>query len=95
MYVLLIVVCPFVLFLLAIVLSVLLRYTDFDYLFSIFKLILYNKKNRYFYVKLLLSRTLDLLCFFVALASRLALNALHSLAVAIQAHQLSSGRFFF
>ena len=39
MYVLLIVVCPFVLFLLAIVLSVLLGYTDSDYLpFGIFKL---------------------------------------------------------
>jgi hypothetical protein len=40
MYVLLIVVCPFVLFLLAIVLSVLLRYTDSDYPFGIFKLFL-------------------------------------------------------
>jgi hypothetical protein len=38
MYVLLIVVCPFVLFLLAIVLSVLLRYTDSDCPFGIFKL---------------------------------------------------------
>ena len=37
-YVLLIVVCPFVLFLLPIVLSVLLRYTDSDYPFDIFKL---------------------------------------------------------
>ena len=55
--------CLFVLFLLVIVLSVLLRYTDSDYLFGIFKLILYNKTNRYFYVELLLSRTLDLLCF--------------------------------
>jgi len=35
-----IVVCPFVLFLLAIVLSVLLRYTDSDWPFGIFKLIL-------------------------------------------------------
>ena len=33
-----IIVCPFVLFLLAIVLSVLLRYTDSDNLFGIFKL---------------------------------------------------------
>jgi hypothetical protein len=40
MYVLLIVVCPFVLFLLAIVLSVLLRYTDSEYPFDIFKLFL-------------------------------------------------------
>ena len=40
MYVLLIVVCPFVLFLLAIVLSVLLRYTDSDWPFDIFKLFL-------------------------------------------------------
>jgi hypothetical protein len=40
LYVLLIVVCPFVLFLLAIVLSVLLRYTDSDYPFGIFKLVL-------------------------------------------------------
>ena len=39
-YVLQIVVCPFVLFLLAIVLSVLLRFTDSDYLFGIFKLFL-------------------------------------------------------
>ena len=38
MYVLLIVVCPFVLFILVIVLSVLLRYTDSDYHFiSTFK----------------------------------------------------------
>jgi hypothetical protein len=36
MYVLLIVVCPFVLFLLTIVLSVLLRYTDFDCPFGFF-----------------------------------------------------------
>ena len=41
MYVLQIVVCPFVLFLSAIVLSVLLRYTDSDYPFGIFKLFLY------------------------------------------------------
>jgi hypothetical protein len=40
MYVLWIVVSPFVLFLLAIVLSVLLRCTDYDYPFSIFKLFL-------------------------------------------------------
>jgi hypothetical protein len=38
MYVLLIVVCPFLLFPLAIVLSVPLQYTDFDYSFGIFKL---------------------------------------------------------
>ena len=38
MYVLQIVVCSFVLFLLATVLSVLLRYTDSDYSFGIFKL---------------------------------------------------------
>jgi hypothetical protein len=38
MYVLLIVVCPFVLFLLAIVLSVLLRNTDSDYPFGVFNL---------------------------------------------------------
>jgi len=45
MYVLLIVVCPFVLFLLAIVLPVLLRYTDSDCPFGIFKLFLlqYNR----------------------------------------------------
>ena len=36
-----IVVCPFVLFLLAIVLSVLLRYADSDYPFGIFKLFFY------------------------------------------------------
>jgi hypothetical protein len=40
MYVLLIVVCTFVLFLLAIVLSDLLRFTDSDYSFGIFKLFL-------------------------------------------------------
>jgi hypothetical protein len=40
LYVLEIVVCPFVLFLLAIVLSVLLRYTDSDCPFGIFKLFL-------------------------------------------------------
>ena len=39
-YVLEIVVCPFVLFRLAIVLSVLLQYTDSDYPFGIFKLFL-------------------------------------------------------
>ena len=37
-YALFIVVCPFVLFILPIVLSVLLRFTDSDYLFGIFKL---------------------------------------------------------
>ena len=47
MYVLLIVVCPFVLFLLAIVLSVLLRYTDSDCSFGIFKLFL-NESVRHF-----------------------------------------------
>jgi hypothetical protein len=41
MYVLLIVVCLFVLFLLAILLSVLLRFTDPDYPFGIFKLFYY------------------------------------------------------
>jgi hypothetical protein len=40
MYVLLIVACPFVPFLLAIVLSVLLQFTDSDYPFGIFKLFL-------------------------------------------------------
>jgi hypothetical protein len=40
MYVLLIVVCPFVLFLLVIVLSVLLRYANSDCPFGIFKLFL-------------------------------------------------------
>ena len=39
MYVLLIIACPFVLFLLDIVLSVLLRYTDYDCPFGIFKLV--------------------------------------------------------
>jgi hypothetical protein len=34
--------CPFVLFLLAIVLSVLLRFTDYDYPFGIFKLFAYK-----------------------------------------------------
>ena len=40
-YILQIVVCPFVLFILAIVLSVHLRYTDSDYSFGIFKLFLH------------------------------------------------------
>jgi len=40
MYVLLIVVCPFVLFLLAIALSVFLQYTDSDCPFGIFNLFL-------------------------------------------------------
>jgi hypothetical protein len=44
MYVLLIVVCPFVLFLLVIVLSV-IRYTDSDYPFDIFKLFLQFLNN--------------------------------------------------
>jgi len=43
MYVLQIVVCSFVLFLLAIVLSVLPRYTDSDYPLGIFKLFLIDK----------------------------------------------------
>ena len=43
MYVLLIVVCPFELFLLGIVLSVLPRYTDSDCPFGIFKLFLVPK----------------------------------------------------
>jgi preprotein translocase subunit SecG len=45
MYVLMIVVCAFVLFLLAIVLSVLLRYTDSDCHFNIFKLFLLFTEN--------------------------------------------------
>jgi hypothetical protein len=40
LYALKVVVCPFVLFLLAIVLSVFIRYTDSDYPFGIFKLFL-------------------------------------------------------
>jgi hypothetical protein len=40
MYVLSIVVCPFVLFLLVIVLSVLLQFKDYDYPFGIFKVFL-------------------------------------------------------
>jgi len=40
-----IVVCPFVLFLLAIVLSVFLRFTDSDYPFVIFKLFLETGQN--------------------------------------------------
>jgi len=48
MYVLLIVVCRFVLFLLAIVLSVLLRYTVSDYPFGIFKLFLTDPIVWYF-----------------------------------------------
>ena len=41
-----VIVCPFVRFLLAIVLSVLLRYTDSDYPFGIFKLFLHMKIHR-------------------------------------------------
>ena len=51
MYVLWIVVCSFVLFLLAIVLSVLLRYTDSDCPFGIFKLVLCVIK----YIRLLMT----------------------------------------
>ena len=47
MYVLLIVFCPFVLFLLAIVLSVLLRYTDTDCPFGIFKPFFFNAHRIY------------------------------------------------
>jgi len=43
MYALSIIVCPFVLFLLAMVLSVLLRYTYSDYKFCIFKLFLLSR----------------------------------------------------
>jgi len=43
LYVLKIIVCPFVIFLLAIVLSVLFRFTDSDYLFGILKLFLQNR----------------------------------------------------
>ena len=46
MYVLLMVVCSFVLFLLAIVLSVLLRYTDYDCPFGIFNLFFLNFMSR-------------------------------------------------
>jgi hypothetical protein len=41
-YALWIVVCPLVLFLLSSVLSFLLRYTDYDYAFDIFKLFLHR-----------------------------------------------------
>ena len=43
------VVCPFVLFLLVIVFSVLLRYTDSDYPFGIFKHFLYKHHNYHTY----------------------------------------------
>jgi len=49
MYVLSIVVCPFVLFLLAIVLSV-LRFMDSDYPFGIFKVILIIAMLEYIYI---------------------------------------------
>ena len=48
-----VVVCPFVLFLLTIVLFVLLRFTDNDYPFAVFKLILDNLCKCYKYVNLL------------------------------------------
>ena len=62
MYVLYIVVCPFVFFLLAIVLSVLHRYTDSDYPFDIFKLVLH-----YIFIDELVSfwSTCVLLCFYL------------------------------
>ena len=47
MYVLQIIVCPLLLFLLAIVLSVLHRYTDSDYPFDIFKLFLPYSQRHY------------------------------------------------
>ena len=47
MYVLWIVVCPFVLFLLVIVLSVFLRFTDSDYPFGILELFLRNCNSIY------------------------------------------------
>ena len=43
--------CPFVLFLLAIVLFVLLRYADSNYPFGIFKLFFNNFRNSYKYLK--------------------------------------------
>ena len=58
MYVLQIIVCPFVLFLLAIVLSVLLRFTDSDYPFGIFKLFLKSKcsMSKFLLQKLIVAR---------------------------------------
>jgi hypothetical protein len=47
MYVLLIVVCPFVHFILAIVLSVIFRYMDSDCPFGIFKLFLNSRDMQY------------------------------------------------
>ena len=46
LYVCFVVVCPFVLFLLAIVLSVLFRYTDSDCPFGIFKLSLHSSQTK-------------------------------------------------
>jgi hypothetical protein len=43
------VICPFVLFVLAIVLSVLLRYTDSDYPFGIFKLFFDIFKQHFYF----------------------------------------------
>jgi hypothetical protein len=49
--VLLIVVCPFVRFLLVIVLSVLLRYTDYNGPFGVFKLFLERKKCKLYVIQ--------------------------------------------
>ena len=60
-YVLQIVACPFVRFLMAIVLSVPLRFTDSDYPFGIFKLFLCEKYIR-FVCYLFFARTFSQLC---------------------------------
>ena len=104
-YVLQIVVCPFVLFLLAIVLSVLLRYTGSDYPFGIFKPLLCIDnfcctKNKYILYKTLhQSSALDTTTLLTHLDVRVGMlltcgNQLHdriiSLRGRLQAHKASS-----
>ena len=52
---------------------------------------LYNKTNRYFYVKLLLSQTLEFVYAFCG--TGITIGAQYA-TLTVQSHQLSSGRFF-
>ena len=61
-YVLQIVVCPYVLFLLAIVLSVLFRYSNSDYPFGIFELFLNNFRLLSFNDVFAICIVIDLCC---------------------------------
>ena len=57
-------------------------------------LFLYNKKKSLFLCQIAIVANNWFFMLLVTLTSRLALNTLHSLVIAVQAHQLSSGRFF-